>query len=351
MSIYKMQNILITGFPGQDSKILAYLLLKNGYNICLLSKEHNEAVKSEIDLLKKIFPKRKILLIASIEKDKNALQSLLYEFEPAYVFHFAALSSPKICSKKPMSALDSNCKTTLTLLNAINNWRKETPTIIASSIYLKQILRGIYRVPIHELTQTTQSTGVYETTKRIVADLVSLYRQNGMNRISLLYLSNHESPFRGNDYAIPSILEIVRDAKTGIIKRPYVIRDWSLATDTICNILAVTCEGLGEDFVVGSGSSHSVAEVANFICKLNNSPLLFQNTEDLEETDRIYLNIKKLQELKGVVPKSHNSYKEMIEVMFKYWPTKEHDNSYNWINECEMISTINLNISRLNDFY
>ena len=128
-----MKNILITGISGFAGSFLSeYLVLQNkgritGTYLEEQSLKNVEKIKTRINLFK-----------LNLTNEKKVL-NIVKEVKPDFIFHLAALTSPKTSFDNPFKTIQNNVEAQLNLLEAVRKLDLlNTRILIASSsqVYL-----------------------------------------------------------------------------------------------------------------------------------------------------------------------------------------------------------------------
>lgn len=320
--------ILITGFPGQDALTLAYACSFANIPVLVIAKKPTHYSQYCFNYIYSRFEKITIKYASDLTNDE--LHNLFKEhIEIRAVFHFASMSQPSLCAKHPLKALESNVFFTDKILSAVYHTNHAIKVGVASSIYAK--CPGSSREePISIHSPQSTSLDIYTTTKRMCNDLSHLYRSEGLDKISIYYFCNHESPLRNSDFIIPTLIKKIRDGESISIRRPYVVRDWQLNIDALLYIVLAMTSNAGTDFIVGSGISHSIANLANELCTLNGKSKIYSDEYDVHERDVV--SIAMPHSLHSDVPiyKNQDQVTLMLECMNKYWGRIEDEDFMQW---------------------
>ena len=252
---------LITGALGQDGRLLAAHLLAAGYRVIGLVKS-GRTLPADGTL-------SPMQLDHTSLADAQALRRLLDVVRPNEIYHLAALHH----SSQEGGALDraalcqamltQNFLATKTLAFAMVDTQVHAHLVFAASSQM-------YRSRPGDRTITESSprdpAAFYGHTKSWSVDLLSFLRSEHGLRASNAILFNHESPIRGKQFVSRKITSAAADAKLG---RPVKLSlqnlaartDWSSARDVILAMHLMASAETAGDFVVGSGTLHSVQDI------------------------------------------------------------------------------------------
>ena len=85
-------------------------------------------------------------------------------------------------------------------------------------------------------------------------------------------LFNHESPLRGEEFVTRKITKALSEIKMGSKKclelgNLYAKRDWGYAKDYVEAMWLMLQQKKADDYVIGTGKSHSIKQFINQVCK------------------------------------------------------------------------------------
>ena len=122
--------------------------------------------------------------------------------------------------------------------------------------------------------------------------------------ISVGFLSNHESPLRGNHFVTSKLINSINKIKNNQINEIYfgdlsIIRDWGWAPSYVEAIYKIISLDKPDDFIVASGKSYSLKHFVERAFSLSGlgSSRKYVKTKNIEmrpnEIKSTYLNPKK----------------------------------------------------------
>ncbi len=252
-----MKRALITGIGGQDGSYLAELLLERGYGVAGLVRPgaaeypNLEPVRDRIELLE-----------ADL-LDQRSLADALEAAKPAEVYNLAAPSFVPASWDRPVTTAEFAAVGATSLLEAI---RAVDPSIRFYQASSSEIFGEPSESPQTEETALKPVTP-YGVAKAYAHFIVSSYRrQYGLFACSgILY--NHESPRRPLEYLPRKVAHGAAAISLGL-QSELVLgdldarRDWGYAGDYVRAMWLMLQEDEPLDYVVASGESHSVRELA-----------------------------------------------------------------------------------------
>lgn len=231
---------LITGVSGQDGHYLSGHLLQRGYQVRGVQRtelSHPEAIARVID-----------------------------EAEPDLVFHLAAISSVAASWDDPVTTTGVNALSTAALLDGCLRTQDRTGRKItfvnASSC---EIFAGAPDSPQTEDTPL-RPISPYGAAKAMGHMMCQVYRAKGLEASNAI-LYNHESPVRPERFVTRKITKAVAAIAAGrqdrlVLGDLTIKRDWGWAPDYADAMYRMALHGKGDDFVVATGVTHSIADFA-----------------------------------------------------------------------------------------
>lgn len=253
---------LITGITGQDGSYLAEYLLSKGYEVHGIIRRASTFNTHRIDHIytdpHEIRPK--LYLHYGDLSDSGIINKVISNTEPDEIYHFGAQSHVRVSFDMPEYTADITGLGTLRLLEAIRNSGKKIKFYQASS----SELFGSAVPPQNENTSFMPQSP-YAAAKLyaywITDNYRSAYNLFACNGI----LFNHESPRRGETFVTRKISRAVSSILAGKQTKFYLgnldaKRDWGFAPEFIMMTWLMLQLDTPEDFVVGTGESHSVRE-------------------------------------------------------------------------------------------
>lgn len=253
---------LITGITGQDGSYLAEFLLSKGYEVHGIIRRAstfnthriNHIYSDPHDL------KPKLHLHYGDLSDAGLLNSIILNIKPDEIYHFGAQSHVRVSFDMPEYTGDVTGLGTLRILEAIRNSGNKIKFYQASS----SELFGSAPPPQSEQTPF-QPQSPYAAAKLYAYWITDNYRSaydiyacNGI-------LFNHESPRRGETFVTRKITRAVSAILSGKQNKIYLgnldaKRDWGFAPEFIVMTWMMLQQSEPNDFVIGTGESHSVRE-------------------------------------------------------------------------------------------
>jgi GDPmannose 4,6-dehydratase len=262
------RRALITGITGQDGSYLAEYLLTQGYEVWgLVRGQSNPRVRGVRQLLGDIRLVRGDLL------DQGSLIAAVEKVQPDEVYNLAAISYVPMSWQQAELTGEVTGLGVLRVLEAIR---------VCSGISASRTPRGgqirFYQASSSEMfgqvreSPQTEDTpfhprSPYGVAKAYGHHLTQNYRESyGMFAASGI-LFNHESPRRGAEFVSRKVSLGVAKIKLGHERQQLRLgtlwsrRDWGFAGDYVRAMHLMLGQDEPEDYVVGTGVTHSVEEL------------------------------------------------------------------------------------------
>jgi GDPmannose 4,6-dehydratase len=262
-----MTRALITGITGQDGRHLAEHLLEQGYQVFgLLRGQHNP---------KRAIVEREVPDVSLLEgdlTDQVSLISALQRAQPDEVYNLGAMSFVTLSWSQPELTGSVTGLGALRMLEAIRNVQGARPSGHAGhGIKFYQASSSEMFGRAHEVPQSERTRfhprSPYGVAKVFAHHITVNYRESyGMFACSGI-LFNHEGPRRGPEFVTRKISRGVARIKLGLdrvltLGNLEAKRDWGYAGDYVRAMHLMLQQDEPDDFVIGTGQSHSVREFA-----------------------------------------------------------------------------------------
>jgi GDPmannose 4,6-dehydratase len=251
-----MPTALITGITGQDGSYLAELLLSKGYRVVGMVRRSSTVTYERIHHLLD-----DITVIQGDLTDQGSLLSIFEDHEPTEVYNLAAQSFVPVSWNQPALTGDVTAIGVTRMLEAI---RFVSPNIKFYQASSSEMFGKLLEVPQKETTPFYPRSP-YGVAK-VYGHWISVnYRESfGMFAVSGI-LFNHESPRRGLEFVTRKISNGVARIKLGLARELCLgnleaRRDWGFAGDYVNAMWSMLQQESPEDFVIGTGETHSVRE-------------------------------------------------------------------------------------------
>jgi GDPmannose 4,6-dehydratase len=254
-----MPIALITGITGQDGSYLAEFLLAKGYDVIGMVRRSSTVTFQRI---KKI--QDNITIIQGDLHDQSSLVDLIERYRPEEVFNLAAQSFVPTSWNQPVLTGEVTALGVTRMLEAIRLVNPETRFYQASS---SEMFGKVRDVPQNENTPFYPRSP-YGVAKVYAHWITVNYRESyDLYAVSGI-LFNHESPRRGMEFVTRKISYGVARIKLGLTQELRLgnldsRRDWGFAGDYVEAMWMMLQRGEPEDYVIGTGETHSVRELCD----------------------------------------------------------------------------------------
>jgi len=247
---------LITGITGQDGSYLAELLLEKGYEVFGMVRRSSTETFERIAHIKDKISLRQADLL-----DQLSLIELLKEVRPAEIYNLAAMSFVPTSWIQPTLTGEFTAIGVTRMLEAVRHVCPEARFYQASS---SEMYGKVRETPQSEMTPFYPRSP-YGVAKAYGHHITVNYRESyGLFAVSGI-LFNHESPRRGKEFVTRKISDGVARIKLGMsgelrLGNLDAKRDWGFAGDYVAAMWMMLQRAAPDDFVVGTGISHSVRD-------------------------------------------------------------------------------------------
>ena len=256
------RRALITGITGQDGSYLAELLLAEGYEVAGMirraSTESSERIEHLLD---------RIQIVQGDLLDQASLVAAIEESRPSEVYNLAAQSFVPTSFRQPVLTAEFTAVGVTRVLEAIRAVNPEIRFYQASS---SEMFGRVREVPQTEQTPF-HPRSPYGVAKAYAHYITVNYRESyDLFAVSGI-LFNHESPRRGLEFVTRKISDGVARIKLGLADELKLgnldaRRDWGFAGDYVRAMWLMLQADEPEDYVVGTGTEHSVRDFVEAAC-------------------------------------------------------------------------------------
>jgi GDPmannose 4,6-dehydratase len=258
-----MKKALITGITGQDGSYLTELLLSKGYEVHGLIRRASTFNTRRIDHLYRDphnGAQVQLHLHYGDVANAGAIGDLIYSIRPDEIYHLAAQSHVRVSFDLPEYTGDITGLGVIRILEAMRKSGISARFYQASS----SEMFGSTPPPQNESTPFAPQSP-YAAAKVYAYWLTRNYRQGYGLFASNGILFNHESPRRGETFVTRKVTRAVAAILAGKQQVLYMgnldaRRDWGYAPDYVAAMWKMMQLNHADDFVIGTGESHSVRE-------------------------------------------------------------------------------------------
>src|ERR1700680_2831480 len=247
---------LVTGITGQDGSYLAELLIEKGYQVVGLHRRSSTVTFERIAHLTD-----QMTLFSADLLDEASMIRVLRDYRPSEVYNLAAQSFVQTSFAQPVVTGEVTALGVTRLLDAI--------LLVDPSIRFYQASSSEMFGKVVETPQT-ETTPFYPRSPYGVAKVYGHwitvnYRESYDLHASSGLCFNHESKRRGKEFVTRKISDGVARIKLGLqnelrLGNLDAKRDWGFAGDYVRAMWLMLQQDQPEDYVVGTGETHSVEE-------------------------------------------------------------------------------------------
>ncbi|MFV2109752.1 GDP-mannose 4,6-dehydratase [Micromonospora sp. LOL_015] len=264
------RRALITGVTGQDGTYLAEHLLEAGYEVFGMIRSQTPP-----SARRKRTPDPRIRLVSGDLLDQASLIDVIDNVRPDEVYNLAALSHAPLSWRQPTMTTEITGMGVLRMLEAlrivsgINASTRATglrqPRFYQAST--SEIFGKIRKSPQNELTPL-HPCNPYGAAKTFGHYMVQNYRESyDMFAVSGI-LFEHESPMRNPEFVTRKVSLTAAAIKLGLRSKLRLgnleaAHDWGFAGDYVRGMAQMLALDEPEDFVLGTGVTHSVRELVD----------------------------------------------------------------------------------------
>ncbi len=258
-----MTTALVTGSAGQDGVLLAARLRRLGQRVVCVVRPGSTAHPS----LQAVGVDPSDIRAVDV-CSADGLSAVVAHVRPDSCYHLAAChfaAEEQVDDAQAEACMTAtNLSSTETLLRTIRDHAPHCRFVFAASsqMYSPDGQMGT----VDETTPMTPAS-YYGLTKAWAREIVSYYRRHRNLFAATAILFNHESPLRAPKFVTRKLSRAAADAATGgkgriTLRSLEAYVDWSSAYDVVDGMHLMTTLDQPRDFVIASGTLHSVAELA-----------------------------------------------------------------------------------------
>lgn len=264
-----MKKALITGITGQDGSYLSEFLIEKGYVVHGIIRRSSNFNTDRIAHLyrDRRDPEARLFLHYGDMLDATVLRRILEKVQPDEVYNLAAQSHVRVSFAEPEYTVDVDALGTLRLLEAIRDYNHRTGHAVRFYQASTSEMFGASPPPQSEKTpfhprSPYACAKVYSYWQTVnYRESYGLFACNGI-------LFNHESERRGETFVTRKITRAATRIKLGLQDKLFLgnlsaKRDWGHAKDYVEAMWLMLQADEPDDYVVGTGESHSVQEFAD----------------------------------------------------------------------------------------
>ena len=266
-----MKKVLITGISGQIGSYLTEFLLDKGYEVHGIVRRSSSFNTDRIDHLyndPKIGYKTLHLHFGDLS-DSSSLNRILEKIRPDEIYNLAAQSHVRVSFDIPEYTADVVGTGVLRILDAVKETGIKTRFLQMSS---SEMFGGLPGFPIQDENTPFYPKSPYGCAKLFGYWSTKNYRESYDMFASNSITFNTESPRRLQTFVTRKITDAVSRISRGEQDLLYLgnlnaKRDWSYAVDIVNGLWSILQHTVPDDFVLGSGETHTVREFVELAFK------------------------------------------------------------------------------------
>lgn len=252
-----MKRALITGLTGQDGSYLAELLLEKGYRVFGLVRRSSSSNLSRVAHITS-----RVEILPGDLLDQPSLMDAIAIAKPDEVYNLASQSYVPLSWTQPALTAEYTGLGVSRLLDSIRRMQPAARFYQASS---SEVFGQPNESPQTELT-AFRPRNPYGTAKAYAHWLTINYREHYNLYACCGITYTHESPRRGAEFVFRKITQGAARIKLGLTQglklgNLEARRDWCYARDAVEAMWLMMQQGTPDDFIIGSGTTHSVKEL------------------------------------------------------------------------------------------
>lgn len=313
------RRAFLTGPTGQDGSYLAEFLINKGYEVHGLLRQSTQFTQDRWGNLSAAMKTGQMNVHFGDLTDSSGMRTLIENIEPDEIYNLAAQSHVGMSFEQPINTVDVTAMGPLHLLEAVRRSK------INSRFYQASSSEMFGKVQISPQNENTifYPRSPYGCAKVFAHHITKNYREAyGIFACSGI-LFNHESERRGEEFVTRKITRAIGRIKTGQQKELVLgsldtKRDWGYAPDYVEAMWLMLQQDTPDDFVVGTGESHSIQEFLDLafnIAGLSMEKYLRQDKKFMRpaEVDTLRADSTRAKERLGWKPKV--SFEQLVEKM------------------------------------
>lgn len=257
--------------------------------------------------------------------DKNAIATVIEEFNPAYILHLAGRSSVANSWKAPADSVMDNTSFFLNIVETVRILKLNCRILSVGST--EEYGNANAGLPLKE-TDCPDPASPYGVARVLQQKLVKIYAESYKVDIVHTRSFNHIGPYQKPDYVISSFAkQIVQQAKNGVSKIELVtgdvnvIRDFSDVRDVVRAYYLLLYKGeKGQTYNVCSGKGYLIKDIIDLFSNIVGRRV-FHTTDEKNfrpsENKVIIGSYEKLMNITGWKPEY--SIEESLGAIINYW--------------------------------
>lgn len=257
-----MKAALITGITGQDGYWLALELMKRGDHVVGMRRRSSQPLPARVELLQA----QGLVVVEGDVTDMGSVARIVSDHEPDEFYHLAAQSHVGHSWKYPLTTAEVTGLGTLHCLEALRETRPGCRFYFAGSSEQFGNTGGA----LNEQSPMRPESP-YAAAKVFGFNTAHVYRRSFGMFVACGLLFNHESQHRGTEFVTRKITAGLGRILAGLqdkvsLGNIQARRDWGHARDYARAMVMMLRHDEPDDFVIATGTSHSVQEFFDAAC-------------------------------------------------------------------------------------
>ena len=272
------KTAVISGLSGQDARYLAQLLLSKDYKVYGTMRRLSNP---DMDFINECSLEDVELLEMDLA-DNSSIYKIISEIKPTEFYNLASMSHVGTSFNQPEHTANI---TGLGPLRILENIRLHSPSTKYYNAGSSEQFGNVPSWPQNENTPFDPQSP-YAAAKVFSHHITKVYRHSYGIFACCGILQNHESPYRSKDFVTRKITSWIGQYVNRVTSsiKPLELgnldsqRDWSHAKDMVRGMYLMMQQDKPDDFVLGSGESHSVREFCEIAFEMINIKLIWEGS-------------------------------------------------------------------------
>lgn len=321
-----MRRVLITGITGfAGGHLAAHLMERGDFDICGAALDRGYG----LDFL----PWRIPVTLANLQ-NPQAVEALLEEVRPQYIYHLAAQANVPAAWEDPWGTFENNVRPELNILGTMARRKLSCRLLVVASNEIYGTVPPEC-LPVNE-DAPLRPVNPYGVSKA-AQDLLALqyYLSHGLDVIRVRAF-NHLGPRQSPQFVAASFARQIAEIEAGM-RAPVLYvgnleaqRDFTDVADVVRAYALLMEKGeSGQAYNVGSGRAHSIRELLDVLLSMSSVSIHVevdpQRTRPVD-APLIVADITRLQRATGWQPTI--SFEESLQRVLAYWRAVVHQPGY-----------------------
>lgn len=257
-----MKTACLTGITGQIGSYMCEKLLKEGYKVNGLVRRTST---NNLQRLEHVVNDPNLNLVVGDLTDASSINNFVEDHKPDLFLNFGAQSFVMLSFDLPNYTMEATGNSVLYCLNAIKRYSPKTKfcTMSSSEMYGST-------PPLQDEKTIFHPRSPYAEAKLFGYHSVVNYREAYNLFASNAICFNTESPRRGEQFVTRKITRAATRIKLGLQDKLYLgnlksFRDFTHGLDTCDAVYRIVTADLPDDYVVASGTMHSIQEFVEIV--------------------------------------------------------------------------------------